>query len=202
MTLIGAAVGAFDLGAGPVRSDGSVAFAGCRISSLLSCRRVPGILPRRGTGLLLRAAWILRVGGGGRRRASGRRRSAASKANVLSPLVAVVKTICHSNRLASRITYLSYKKDVQQMGACAKSSVNGTNGSEPGAIRRRPPRVIESRHQNGRSQRVAPLTVRPKNGAARFAVLPSVESQAALLCQGRILKPRNKSARQNGLRKG
>ena len=71
-----------------------------------------------------------------------------------------------------------------------------------GAIKRHLPRAIESRHQNGRSHRVAPLAVRPKNGAARFAVLPSVEPQAALLCQGRILKPRNKSARQNRPRKG
>jgi hypothetical protein len=73
---------------------------------------------------------------------------------------------------------------------------------ELGTIKRHLPRAIESRHQNGRSHRVAPLAVRPKNGAARFVVLPSVESQAALLRQGRILKPWNKSARQNGPRKG
>ena len=154
--MIGTAVRAFGLGAGPVRSDGSVAFAGRSISSLLSCRRALGILPRRGTGLPLRAAWILRVGSGGRRRASGCWRSAASKANALSPLVAVVVSVCHSYRLVSYITCLSYKKDVQQMGACAKSSVNGTNGDEPGVIKRHLPRVIESRHQNGCPQRVAP----------------------------------------------
>ena len=44
--------------------------------------------------------------------------------------------------------------------------------------------------------------VRPKNGAARFAVLPSVEPWTAMQCQGRILKPRNKSARQNRPCKG
>lgn len=125
----------------------------------------------------------------------------AGKANV-SLSFAVVVSVCHLYRLVSRITRPSYKKDVQQMSACDKSSVNGTNGSEPVAIKWHPPRAIESRHQNGHSQRVAPLAVRPKNGAVRCTVLPSVELQAAPLCQGRILKPRNKSARQNGPRKG
>ena len=81
------------------------------------------LLPRRRPGSLLRA---LRIAARG---TSGRRRGAASKANALSPLVAVVKTVCHSNRLASCITCLSYKKDAQQMLTCAKSSVNGTNGA-------------------------------------------------------------------------
>lgn len=108
------------------------------------------LLPRRRSGLLLRA---LRIAARG---PSGRRRSTASKANTLSPLITVVVSVCHSYRLVSYITCLSYKKDVQQMGACAKSSVNGTNGDEPGVIKRHPPRVIESRHQNGCPQRVAP----------------------------------------------
>lgn len=108
------------------------------------------LLPRRRSGLLLRA---LRIAARG---PSGRRRSAASKANALSPLITVVVSVCHSYRLVSYITCLSYKKDVQQMGACAKSLVNGTNGDEPGVIKRHPPRVIELRHQNGCPQRVAP----------------------------------------------
>ena len=63
-------------------------------------------------------------------------------------------------------------------------------------------RPMSVRPSGGRQQWAANCAVRPKNGAARFAVLPSVELQAELLCQGRILKPRNKSARQNGPRKG
>lgn len=153
------------------------------------------LLPRRRLGLLLRA---LRIAARG---TSGRRRGTPGKANVSLPF-AVIVFVCHLYRLVSCITRPSYKKDVQQMRTYAKTSVSGMDGSEPGAIKRRPPRAIESRHQNGRSHRVTPLAVRPKNGAVRFAVLPSVEPQAALLCQGRILKPRNKSARQNRPRKG
>ncbi len=82
------------------------------------------LLPRRRPGLLLRA---LRIAARG---ASGRRRGTASKANALSPLIAVVVSVCHSYRLVSCITCLSYKKDVQQMGLRVKSSVNGTKGAK------------------------------------------------------------------------
>ena len=81
------------------------------------------LLPRRRSGLLLRA---LRIAARG---PSGHRRSAASKANTLSPLITVVVSVCHSYRLVSYITCLSYKKDVQQMGLRVKSSVNGTKGA-------------------------------------------------------------------------
>ena len=82
------------------------------------------LLPRRRPGLLLRA---LRIAARG---TSGRRRGAASKANALSPLITVVVSVCHSYRLVSCITCLSYKKDVQQMGPRVKSSVNGTKGAK------------------------------------------------------------------------
>ena len=82
------------------------------------------LLPRRRPGLLLRA---LRIAARG---ASGRRRGTASKANALSPLITVVVSVCHSYRLVSCITCLSYKKDVQQMGLRVKSSVNGTKGAK------------------------------------------------------------------------
>lgn len=141
LALIGTATAPFGFSVGSARSDGTVASASRSGTSLPSSLRTAGVLPRRRAGLPLRAAWILRAGGGGRRRASGRRRSATGKANALSPLIAVVKTICHLNRLASCITRLSYKKDVQQMRARAKSSVNGTNGGEFGAIKRHPPRA-------------------------------------------------------------
>lgn len=86
------------------------------------------------------------------------------------------------------------------MGMCAKSLTNGMNVAAPRA----------KRHGNGyskadkmkASKTMASPAVRPKIGAARFAVLPSVELRAALLRRGRILKPWNKSARQNGPRKG
>lgn len=81
------------------------------------------LLPRRRCGLLLRA---LRIAARG---PSGRRRGTASKANALSPLITVVVSVCHPNRLVSCITCLSYKKDVQQMGLRVKSSVNGTKGA-------------------------------------------------------------------------
>lgn len=192
----------FGLGAGPVRSDGSVAFAGHGISSLLSCRRALGILPRRGTGLPLRAAWILRVGSDGRRRASGRRRSAASKANTLSPLITVVVSVCHSYRLVSCITCPSYKKDVQQMGLRVKSSVNGTKGATHRASKHLSMRPMSVRPSGGRQQWTANRAVRPKNGATHMRVRPSVEPWAAMLRQGRIVKPRNKSARSDRPRKG
>ncbi len=158
-----------------------------------------GIMRHRRRGAILRTLWVLRpvvV-----RNIPGCWRGTPGKANVSLPF-AVVVFVCHLYRLVSYITRPSYKKDVQQMRTYAKTSVSGMDGSELGAIKRHLSRAIESRHQNGRSHRVAPLAVRPKNGAARFAVLPSVELRAALLRQGRILKPWNKSARQNGPRKG
>lgn len=82
------------------------------------------LLPRRRSGLLLRA---LRIAARG---PSGRWRGAASKANALSPLITVVVSVCHSYRLVSCITCLSYKKDVQQRGLRVKSSVNGTKGAK------------------------------------------------------------------------
>lgn len=173
--LIGAAPMTCGLGDRFPRGNGPVASASHSASNLLPSGRALGVLSRRRTGLPLRATWKLRAGGGGRRGTFGRRHSATGKANALSPLVAVVKTVCHSNRLASCITRLSYRKDVQQMGACAKSSVNGTNGDELGTKKQHPTRAIESCHQNGSSQRAVPLAVRPKNGAAHFSVLPSVE---------------------------
>lgn len=57
-------------------------------------------------------------------------RGTASKANTLSPLITVVVSVCHSYRLVSCITCLSYKKDVQQRGLRVKSSVNGTKGAK------------------------------------------------------------------------
>lgn len=82
------------------------------------------LLPRRRSGLLLRALQIAARG------PSGRRRGTASKANTLSPLITVVVSVCHSYRLVSCITCLSYKKDVQQRGLRVKSSVNGTKGAK------------------------------------------------------------------------
>lgn len=158
-----------------------------------------GILRHRRRGAILRTLRVMRPVAV--RNTPRCWRGTPGKANVSLPF-AVVVSVCHLYRLVSCITRPSYKKDVQQMRTYAKTSVSGMGGSEPGAIKRHPPWAIESRHQNGRSQRVAPLAVRPKNGAARFAVLPSVELRAALLRQGRILKPWNKSARQNGPRKG
>ena len=164
------------------------ALTGARVWAI-SLTRV-GILRHRRRGAILRTLRVLRLVAV--RNTPECWRGTPGKANV-SLSFAVVVSVCHLYRLVSRITRPSYKKDVQQMSACDKSSVNGTNGSEPVAIKRHPPRAIESRHQNGHSQRVAPLAVRPKNGAVRCTVLPSVELQAALLCQGRILKPRNKA---------
>lgn len=143
-----------------------------------------GILRHRRRGAILRTPRPVVV-----RNTPGCWRGTPGKANVSLPSAAVV-FVCHLHRLVSCITRPSYKKDVQQMRRTyTKTSVSGMDGSELGVIKRRPPRAIESRHQNGRPHRVAPLAVRPKNGAARFAVLPSVELRVALLCQGRILKP-------------
>ena len=86
------------------------------------------------------------------------------------------------------------------MGMCAKSLTNGMNVAAPRA-KRHGSRYSKADKMKA-SRRMTSPAVRPKNGAARFAVLPSVELRAALLRQGRILKPWNKSARQNGPRKG
>lgn len=69
-------------------------------------------------------------------------RGTPGKANVSLPF-AVVVFVCHLYRLVSCITRPSYKKDVQQMRTYAKTSVSGMDGSEPGAIKRHPPRVID-----------------------------------------------------------
>ena len=53
-------------------------------------------------------------------------RGTPGKANVSLPF-AVVVFVCHLYHLVSYITRPSYKKDVQQMSACDKSSINGTN---------------------------------------------------------------------------
>ena len=84
------------------------------------------------------------------------------------------------------------------MGMCAKSLTNGMNVAAPRAKRHG---NRYSKADKMKASKTSPA-VRPKNSAARFAVLPSVELRAALLRQGRILKPWNKSARQNGPRKG
>lgn len=86
------------------------------------------------------------------------------------------------------------------MGMCAKSLTNGMNVVAPSAKRHgnrySKAEKMKAPKTNDVSRRSS------QNGAARFAVLPSVELRAALLRQGRILKPWNKSARQNGPRKG
>ena len=87
------------------------------------------------------------------------------------------------------------------MGMCAKSLTNGMNVAAPRA-KRHGNRYSKAGKMKKRPRRMTSSAVRPKNSAARFAVLPSVELRAALLRQGRILKPWNKSARQNGPRKG
>ena len=86
------------------------------------------------------------------------------------------------------------------MGMCAKSLTNGMNVAAPRA--KRHGNRYSKADKMKRPRLMTSPAVRPKNGAARFAVLPSVELRAALLRQGRILKPWNKSARQNRLRKG
>lgn len=173
------------------------ALTGARVWAIRLTRA--GILRHRRRGTILRTLRVLRPVAV--RNTPGCWRGTPGKANVSLPF-AVVVSVCHLYRLVSCITRSSYKKR-RAANECARQKFDKRHEQgELGAIKRHLPRAIESRHQNGRSQRVAPLAVRPKNGAARFAVLPSVELQAALPCQGRILKPRNKSARQNRLRKG
>ena len=169
------------------------ALTGARVWAIRLAR--VGILRHRRRGAILRTLRVLRpvvV-----RNTPGCWRGTPGKANVSLPF-AVIVFICHLYRLVS---YYNPKRRAANEHVRQKFDKRHEQGGL-GAIKRHLPRAIESRHQNGRSHRVAPLAVRPKNGAARFVVLPSVESQAALLCQGRILKPRNKSARQNGPRKG
>lgn len=86
------------------------------------------------------------------------------------------------------------------MGMCAKSLTNGMNVAAP-RVKRHGNR--SSKADKMKTSKTNDVSRRSsKNGAARFAVLPSVELRAALLRQGRILKPWNKSARQNRPRKG
>lgn len=86
------------------------------------------------------------------------------------------------------------------MGMCAKSLTNGMNVAAPRAKRHGNRYSKADKMKTSKTNDVSRRS--SQNGAARFAVLPSVELQAALLRQGRILKPWNKSARQNGPRKG
>lgn len=102
---------------------------------------------------------------------------------------------------------LMYNPSILQKRRAANEDIRQNLGKRHGRERAwrhktTPSTSDRSRHQSGRRQRVTPLAVRPKNGAVRLAVQPSVELRAALLRQGRILKPWNKSARQNGPRKG
>lgn len=118
---------------------------------------------RRGTFLrALRGLWVLKSAVV--RNAFGGWRGAPGKANVSLPF-AVVISVCHSYRLVSCITRLSYKKDVQQMGAYAKTSVNGTKGARGPSLH----------HASFRSHQLQSIAARPKNGAVRCAVAPSVE---------------------------
>ena len=86
------------------------------------------------------------------------------------------------------------------MGACTKSFAGGLKREDVALGSRKPSRIEAAPTVYPGPVKLA--AVRPKNGAARFAVLPSVEPWTAMQCQGRILKPRNKSARQNRPRKG
>lgn len=96
-----------------------------------------GILWHRRRGTILRTLRPVVV-----RNTPGCWRGTPGKANVSLPF-AVVVFVCHLYRLVSCITRPSYKKDVQQMRTYAKTSVSGMDGSEPGAIKRHPPRVID-----------------------------------------------------------
>lgn len=114
------------------------ALTGARVWAVRLTRA--GILRHRGRGAILRTLRVLRpvvV-----RNTPGCWRGTPGKANVSLPF-AVVVSVCHLYRLVSCITRPSYKKDVQQMRTYAKTSVSGTDGSKPGAIKRHPPRVID-----------------------------------------------------------
>lgn len=95
-----------------------------------------GILRHRRRGAILRTLRVLRPVAV--RNTPRCWRGTPGKANVSLPF-AVVVSVCHLYRLVSCITCPSYKKDVQQMRTYAKTSVSGMDGSEPGAIKRRPP---------------------------------------------------------------
>lgn len=102
------------------------ALTGARVWAIRLAR--VGILRHRRRGAILRTLRVLRpvvV-----RNTPGCWRGTPGKANALSPLITVVVSVCHSYRLVSCITCLSYKKDVQQMGLRVKSSVNGTKGAK------------------------------------------------------------------------
>lgn len=86
------------------------------------------------------------------------------------------------------------------MGMCAKSPTNGMNVAAP-RVKRHGNRY--SKADKMKASKTNDVSRRSSQKRCRsFAVLPSVELRAALLRQGRILKPWNKSARQNGPRKG
>ena len=88
------------------RAQAAILLCACARARMATLPCSACLLPRRSPGLLLGA---LRIAARG---TSGRRRGAASKANALSPLIAVVVSVCHSYRLVSCIACLSYKKDV------------------------------------------------------------------------------------------
>lgn len=108
------------------------ALTGVRVR-VIRLTRAGALRPRRrGTFLrTLRGLWVLQSAVV--RGALGCWRGTPGKANVSLPF-AVVISVCHSYRLVSCITRLSYKKDAQQMRAYAKTSVNGTKGAK-GAVR-------------------------------------------------------------------
>lgn len=143
-----------------------------RLGPALTCVRVRvirltragALRPRqRGTFLrTLRGLWVLQLAVA--RGALGCWRGTPGKANASLPF-AVVVSVCHSYRLVSCITRLSYKKDVQQMRAYAKTSVNGTKGTRGPSLH----------HASFRSHQLQSIAARPKNGAVRCAVAPSVE---------------------------
>lgn len=112
------------------------ALTGVRVWAISLTRA--GILRHRRRGAILRTLRVLRPVAV--RNTPRCWRGTPGKANVSLPF-AVVVSVCHLYRLVSCITRPSYKKDVQQMSACDKSSVNGTNGNEPGAIKRHPTRA-------------------------------------------------------------
>ena len=98
------------------------ALTGARVWAVRLAR--VGILRHRRRGAILRTLRVLRpvvV-----RNTPGCWRGTPGKANVSLPF-AVIVFICHLYRLVSYITRSSYKKDVQQMSTCDKSSINGTN---------------------------------------------------------------------------
>lgn len=98
------------------------ALTGARVWAIRLTRA--GILRHRRRGTILRTLRVLRPVAV--RNTPGCWRGTPGKANVSLPF-AVVVSVCHLYRLVSCITRSSYKKDVQQMSARDKSSINGTN---------------------------------------------------------------------------